>query len=345
MPAYADLSRRPVSGRRPDDLPTVRRRGRARHRHRGGGRGHIISFPVWVTVLAAAGFCTVLAVAGHTVIQNVQKGGTAVPSEPASYFESYLAPVVMQDPAPFSDIRKADADTLLCAAVWAALGADGEKTLTLTADNRELLPVSEVGAAFRSLFGTAVQPKYRTFFRNGAAYDYDAARGCFTIPMIALDDIDSPRVVKSVRQGDTVTLTVDSVPGTGWLQKADGTVSSPAARKRMIYVLAGQKGSYRIVSVAAGPPLTPVSSLPVSSRLQASSGLPASSVVAASSSLPAKTTSPGASSAAGAGTSAASTKFAASAKTGAASAGKVSVASAGKQASQSVRSGGVTGKK
>lgn len=251
----------------------ARRRRHTYHRRR-IRRGAVLSPFAWVLILAAAGFCAVLAIAGHTVIQSVRGGGAAsVPAESAAFFESYLAPVVMQDPKPFRDIRTADGNTLMQAAIWSALDGDGKDSLSMTAENRELLPVSKIETAFEKLFGTAVKPDYRTFTQGGATYTFDAASGCYAIPMIALDNVFSPRVVTRVRQGDTVTLTVDYIPGTGWMQKADGSVSSPAARKRMIYVLSGRNGSYRIVSLsqAALPPAA-VSSAGSKAASSASSG-------------------------------------------------------------------------
>lgn len=216
------------------------------HHRRRRRRTALLGFSL--LVLSAVG-------AAALVTAGVKAAGRAFarkssPTPDAAFFERYIAPVVMQDPRPFSNPGSLDQKWLMKTAIWAALN-DGGSGSNYTADNRENLPVNDITAEIKKLFGNAVTLQYRSFTDSGASYLYQPAARCYLVPMISLPQSYSPRVTAVKKCRDGVMLTVQIIPGTGWVQNADGTMSAPAAVKTMEYRLAGSGTVYRIVSVSS----------------------------------------------------------------------------------------------
>ena len=175
------------------------------------------------------------------------------PAETTKFFESYISPVVMQDPEPFSDVKKLDQDWIVKTAIWAALNDDENSgKYAYTDDNREILPKEDVTKQITKLFGENVKPTFHTFTdsENSATYEFNKKSACFYIPMIAYNDYFTPNIRAVVKKNGTVKLTVDYISGQGWMQDSSGQVTPPAASKTMVYLLKGGRGRYSIVSVS-----------------------------------------------------------------------------------------------
>ncbi|MDR3552222.1 MAG: hypothetical protein P4L75_03775 [Clostridia bacterium] len=197
------------------------------------------------------------------------------PAETTTFYESYIAPVVMQDPEPFSSTASLDSDWVVKTAIWAALNDDENSgKYALADDGREIIPVSDIKKKIASLFGEDYQPKLETFTdpQNSATYEYSKKNDCFYIPMIAYSDYFTPNIRTVTRKNGTVTLAVDYISGQGWVQDSAGTAVTPsAASKTMIYVLKGSRGQYQIVSVQAFPSGSSVSGSSSGSSVSGSS--------------------------------------------------------------------------
>lgn len=176
------------------------------------------------------------------------------PSETTTFYEQYIEPVVVQDPKPFAKISKASPDWTLMTAIWATLSADENAgRFAYTADNREILPVTDVDSYYNKYFGDDVPPKYHTFVYKGATIEYDEANQCFYVPLIALDNVYVPQVAKITGISGGVKLTVNFIPGDGWTQDKKGNIIKPKPVKAMIFTLSGGHGKYIIKSIENGP--------------------------------------------------------------------------------------------
>jgi hypothetical protein len=172
------------------------------------------------------------------------------PAETLDYFDSYLEPAVMFDPAAFDNISKAEPDWELETAIWASLD-DGEQSglYALTEDGREILPVKDVTSNLKKYFGDAVQPTFATFSDGDFTYEFDKKEQCYYIPLIAVTDFYIPRVTKISRNFKNVTLTVQYIPGENWGQDGNGTAIQQTPDKTMLFLLKGSRGGYQITGL------------------------------------------------------------------------------------------------
>lgn len=172
------------------------------------------------------------------------------PDETASYFESYLEPVVMFDPDTFSDVLQASEEWKFETAIWAALDENEKNgSYATTSDGREILPIKDVTKYMNKYFGKTVKPKYRTFTSNDFTYEYSKKEQCYYIPLTAVTDYYTPDVTKISRSFNTVTLKVAYILSKNWGQDSSGELTQPAPDKTMTIVLNGSRGNYAIKSI------------------------------------------------------------------------------------------------
>lgn len=172
------------------------------------------------------------------------------PNETKDYFNQYLEPAVMFNPKTFDSISEAKPEWELETAIWAALD-DGEKSgkYAVAEDGREILPVKDVTAYLKKYFGDSVKPSFKSFNDSNFTYEYDKKGQCYYIPLIAVTDFYTPNVTKITRKFNTVTLTVDYIPGKNWGQDSSGDTTKPNPDKTMYFVLSGSRGGYIIKSI------------------------------------------------------------------------------------------------
>lgn len=175
------------------------------------------------------------------------------PNETASYFDGYLAPVVMFDPATFDDVSKARPGWELETAIWAALDANEKNgAYASTADGREILPVKDVATYLKKYFGAA-KPAYQTVTDDGFTYEFNKKGQCYYIPLTAVTDYYIPKVTKIARSFNTVTLTVQYIPGQNWGQDDSGNMAEPEPDKTVDVQLLGGHGGYTVKAIKAAP--------------------------------------------------------------------------------------------
>jgi hypothetical protein len=173
--------------------------------------------------------------------------------ETASYFESYLEPVVMFDPDTFDDISAADARWKLETAIWAALDENEKNgSYATTSDGREILPVKDVASYIEKYFGDAANPGYETFADGNFTYEYSEKEQCYYIPLTAVTDYYMPSVTNIKKSFNTVSLTVAYIPCKNWGQDNSGDAQRTDPDKTMTIVLTGSRGSYAIKSIKDG---------------------------------------------------------------------------------------------
>jgi hypothetical protein len=185
----------------------------------------------------------------------------ASPKETAKYYETYLSLVVGMDPQPYSKPKDANSDWMLKTALWATVSDDTNGSYAYTSDGRKNVPTSDIVKNYEKYFGDKTEPFYHTFTDNGITFEYNSTLKCFYLPTNAIIYVFTPKVSHIEKNGNTVTLTVQYLPKSGWTKKNDGILVAPAPTKTMIYVLKGGNGSYVIDAIKNLPSVQAQSSV------------------------------------------------------------------------------------
>lgn len=261
------------------DMHSEQTHMRSRHKRR---RTQTVTLGAGILLLAAIGVCVIVFFIVKSAAGYVKD--FVGPNETASYFNSYLAPVVMFDTDTFNDISGAKAQWKLETAIWAALDENEKNgSYASTSDGREILPVKDVASYMKKYFGGTVKPSYMTFSDGNFTYEFNKKEQCYYIPLIAVTDYYIPSVTKISRSFNTVTLTVGYIPGKNWGQDSSGNVTQPAPDKTMKIILTGSRGSYVIKAIKNAEQVVSSSqSLNSSSKISTSESGGTSSAVSSS---------------------------------------------------------------
>lgn len=208
-----------------DFLKEQRRRKRP-GRHRYG----VVAGSV-VLLLALVGVTFLAVTAGQAIYR------TATDDSALRAYDEWLAPVVMQDPAPFESIGQADPDMVMTASLWSAISLAGPDAFTsYDSEGRTLVPLGEVDSASKALFGPdctlqARNPAEETFFT------FDSADNQFHVAPFSTQTSYQPYTESVRKSGDSEILRV------GYVSPADDSYGSksaeakPAPVKYMEYVV------------------------------------------------------------------------------------------------------------
>lgn len=200
---------------------------RPRHKRRRYG------IPVGVAVLALALVGVVfLAVTIGQAISRIMNDDSQLRE-----YDNFLAPVVMQDPAPFETVDSVDPDLVMTASLWFAISQKGAENYdSFDEEGRSLIPLGDVTAACRDLFGPDCvlqpgNPKEETFFT------FDSEDNQFHVAPYSSQGSYTPYTEKQRRSGDSVFLTVGYLsPADDYLSDETGEVK-PKPAKYMEYEL------------------------------------------------------------------------------------------------------------
>ena len=201
-----------------------------RAQRRRGTRRYGVALGAFVLALALVGVCAIATLAGRQIYQ------AATDDSALRAYDSFLAPVVMQDPEPFESPEKADPEFVQNAALWQTILADNGASYTEYDDaGRALIPVGDVSAACSMLFGPDCRLSPRTPEDN--FYSYDEETEQYHVALFSSESAYEP-YTESARSenGDTVLRVAYVTPGS---VDHDGSSADSAqqAHKRMDYVL------------------------------------------------------------------------------------------------------------
>ncbi len=214
--------------------------------HSGMSRRRKLSAPLGAAFLAlsAIGLVAVILFTVRSV-QNVLD-----PTAKYHRYASFISPVVMMDPVPFSRVENIEQNVLQQASLWAALTGENRESYTYDDTGMLLVPASDVDVAAVKLFGPNVRIEHRSFDDTDASYLFDPEIQSYRVPLIAKLAY-SPDVVGISKKGDSITLTVGYVaPGNIWstdIQSDKGTAVIP--EKYMYYDLTKWSEGYYISAV------------------------------------------------------------------------------------------------
>lgn len=143
-------------------------------------------------------------------------------------YNEFLVAVAAVDPDPFDDITVADSSQLIEIAVWSIIGSDLEPDKYDYSSGELALPVADVEAAYTRYFGTDKPIVHSSVTGYGYEFSYNAEKGCYFIPLTAIEPFYTPKVTDSETKGDSVILTVGLINSNVWKQNSKtGELSQP----------------------------------------------------------------------------------------------------------------------
>ena len=166
-------------------------------------------------------------------------------------YEEMLLPVVMFDPANFTDPKTCDNDFLLQTSLWACMLGENRDDYEFDEFNRLIIPSTDVEAQAVRLYGTGIKLEHMTMGDLESSYYFDESTSTYHVPIIAMSGFATPRVEKIDREGDKLLVTVGYVPPTTVLSinySSEGT-KEEIPSKFMLYELHKNNDDFFIYSV------------------------------------------------------------------------------------------------
>lgn len=220
-----------------DEMATRSKRARRRVSAFIGGVAILFVVMVVVSVLS-------------TVITGFSNIGST--NEKKLEYSEFITPVVLNDPAPFETLDKADNQMLLESSIWRVLdkmSATEDYEYTYDATRKIVISADEVAKAGRELFGSEVQLDMNVLSESdgSAIYYYDSIDNSFHIATGSLLG-PAPVITKMAQKSDYISLVV------GYVNQEEMTLTSSddevECYKYMEYVLALESdNSYYIQSI------------------------------------------------------------------------------------------------
>lgn len=211
---------------------------------RHGKRRFGIVAGAFVLVLALIGVVSLVGVLGRQIYV------AATDDSKLREYDTYLSPIVMQDPMPFETPAEADPGMVMKASLWRALTVNGNSYNTYDDLGRTLVPLVDVADACHELFGPESElqpenPEDETFFI------YDTEANVFHVAPYSSQSSFAPYTVDSKKAGSTVVLRVGYVAASDeWRSDTSSTVEKPTPIKYMEYVLqAGADGKQYVTAI------------------------------------------------------------------------------------------------
>lgn len=169
-------------------------------------------------------------------------------------FEQIIGPVLMFDPPPFENAADLDPVLLLRASLWSTLLGEKRDTYEFDSLNQLMVPASDVDVACAQLFGPEIKLEHKTFGDYETNYYYDEETKTYYVPVTSQAGLYTPSVVKVVKKGDVLSLTVGYVPpATAWTQGFGGETKAANPDKYMIYELLKVKDHYQLTAIRDVP--------------------------------------------------------------------------------------------
>lgn len=194
----------------------------------------------------------VLAVVG--VVSIVDKcidafgGSNDVNTEYAEYAE-FLTWVVGVDPDPFSDITKANKESLRNIAVCALLSDNVKTGEYEVGENGLLVPAADVEAQYTAMFGAENPIAHGTVVGYGYQFDYDQSKNVYNVPLSGATPPFAVRIESVEKSGGVIQLRVGYV-GTGKIEVLpDGSIGSAEPDKYADITLKKTDTGYNLISL------------------------------------------------------------------------------------------------
>lgn len=198
-----------------------------------------------VLLFVCIGVFSVISFAAGKVsdIKNASK------AEKFSYYESFISPVIMNDPDTFDDVSKANQGQLIAISIWSVLKDNAEPDKYEYTDGGMLMPQEDVESEFQKLFGTDVKITHTTV-DGGVEFKYSEKKKCYIIPITGITPIYTPKVIEADEKANSVVLTVGYLAGEDYAQDSNGNMVAPEPSKYVKVTLRkGQSGDYYVSAI------------------------------------------------------------------------------------------------
>lgn len=187
-----------------------------------------------------AGVTMILAVVGVSILFSAMSRTTSVINNSPTYakYNNYIAPVVMHDPSPFSELSTANSEMIISSSIWRNILQNGcEHYKEFDEQGLTLIPTSDIQKAATELFGpeTTINLAENIF---GPFYSYTAGEENFHISAISNLGTFVPYIEEMTEKNNELILTVSYLSRDDkFLSADDNKVDSPTPVKQMIYKL------------------------------------------------------------------------------------------------------------
>ncbi len=240
-----------------DTIAPIRSSRYTKHGRRKGRLWYAAPLGFLVLVLAAVGVVSLI-LTGINAIQK-SRDDTALRKE----LSDFLLPVMQYCPSPFTNINDEQQDALLLAAIWRITTAEqvrqyreNDETSLYPEDEeyRLLIPIEEIEASYRHLFGPDALPNHHSIEEDnqGFAFEYDPENGCYHVPFTTVSSNYVPVLDTLKQKGDTVTVRVAYVSNQDIAIDDNGNEIPPTADQATYAQL------YTVVKTADGWALTSI---------------------------------------------------------------------------------------
>ncbi|MCM1363972.1 MAG: hypothetical protein NC122_02525 [Faecalibacterium sp.] len=167
-------------------------------------------------------------------------------------YESFIAPVIMNDPDTFDDVSKADLSQLTAISIWSILNDNVDPDKYDYTDEGMLMPQKEVETRFTKLFGSDVKLTHSTADGGGIEFKYSEKKQCYIIPITGITPIYTPKVLEAKEKSNSVILTVGYLASEDWTQDEHGNMVSPEPAKYVRVTLRkGSDSNYYVSAIQA----------------------------------------------------------------------------------------------
>ncbi|MDR1410469.1 MAG: hypothetical protein LBJ12_09495 [Oscillospiraceae bacterium] len=200
-----------------------------------------------VILLAIFGAITLIMLAGRSV------GNLFGDSARRTEYETFLAPVIRNDPDPFDDVSQASQMQLLDCTIWKILQSNLEtgqyETVPLADGAGFQIPKADVDAQFAALFGVLDTLEHATIDGGDYVFTYDKTKQAYLVPITAIAPIYIPRVTDIQKKSRSIILTVGYIPASEYLQDEKGNIIQPEPNKYSKITLRTSKDGYFISAI------------------------------------------------------------------------------------------------
>lgn len=148
-------------------------------------------------------------------------------------YESFIAPVIMNDPDTFDDITLADTSQLISITIWSILDGNIEPDRYEYTDSGMLLPQKEVEEKLQRLFGSEVKFSHTSVDGGGIEFNYSSEKEVYVIPITGVTPIYTPKVIDVSEKSSYIVLTVGYLYSSDWQQDSKGNMVAPEPSKYM----------------------------------------------------------------------------------------------------------------
>lgn len=184
------------------------------------------------------GITIILTVVGVIILLSAMNRTTSVISDSPTYtkYNNFLAPVVMHDPKPFSELSEVNSDLIISSSIWRNIFQNGTENYKEFDDQGlTLIPLKDIQNAATELFGpTAIINTSENIF--GPFYSYNSGEDNFHISTISNLGTFVSRIEEMTEKNDELILNVSYLSRKDkFFSAGNDKTDTPTPVKQMIY--------------------------------------------------------------------------------------------------------------